>query len=110
MPIIRLVGRWVLTAVFTLAVVADLAIVLQLLVHLCTGGLHGMNGWIVHIGSGGRIRIIETGPGTATVEFPSRRIACWNFARGCGSLLLLTLGSSWARRVLKPKTRAPIEP
>ena len=98
------------TVILTLAVVFDLVFALQLLGHFFTGGLHGMNGWIMHIGAGGGIRIVQIGPGTATVEFPSRGIAYWNFARVCSFLLLLTFGSWWVRRVLSQGTKAHRKP
>jgi hypothetical protein len=109
MLMLRRFSRAIFTVILTLAVVFDTIFVLQLLGHLFAGGLHGVNGWIMHIGAGGRIRIIDTGPGTATVKFPSRKIAYWNFALVCSFLLVLTSGSWWARRVLSQGTQAHVK-
>lgn len=95
----------VCTLVLTVAIVFDALVVLQMLGHLFTGGLRGVHGWIMHIGTAGRITVVQEGPDSMTLKFPSRANIYGTFICFCAFLVFVTVGSWWGRRILKAKTR-----
>jgi hypothetical protein len=95
----------VFTLVLTLAVVWDVIFALELVGHFFSGGLRGVNDWIVHIGTEGRIRMVQTGPGTAQVWFPSEASVFGGFAATCVFLVFVTIGSWWGRQFFESKKR-----
>jgi hypothetical protein len=96
----------VLTLVLTLAVVWDVIFAVELVGHFFSGGLRGVNDWIMHIGTEGRIRMVLTGPDTAQLEFPSKASIFEGFAATCASLIFVTVGSWWGRRFFESKKRS----
>ena len=93
------------TLVLTFAIVCDVAIAVGLLQHLISGGLRGMNRWIMHIGTEGGMTVEQAGPDSMTLKFPSRANIYGTFICCCAFLVFVTVGSWWGRRILKAKTR-----
>jgi hypothetical protein len=99
----------IFTFTLTLAIVCDVVLALGLLGHLCSGGLRGMNGWIMHIGTEGRIRVVQIGPERVRFEFPSKASVYREFGVTCAFLLMVTVGSWLGRRRLRRPAKAPLE-
>lgn len=95
----------VLTLVLTIAVVCDAVIALELIGHFFGGGLGGVNSWITHIGTEGRIRMVLTGPDAVLLEFPSKASAFGGFVVMCVFFISVTAGTWWGRRFFELKRR-----
>jgi hypothetical protein len=99
----------VFTFTLALAIVCDVVLALGLLGHLFSGGLRGMNRWIMHIGTEGRMRVERIGPDSVRLEVPSETNVYGEFVITCALLLMVTIGSWLGRRWLRRNTKAPLE-
>jgi hypothetical protein len=97
------------TLILILMIAGDLMVSLELFGHLFSGGLHSVNAWILHTGTEGRINVVQAGPDSVQLEFPSNATIYRRFVGTCALLLLATGGSWWGRRLLKRKAMTPFE-
>jgi hypothetical protein len=90
---------------FAFLLLFDLLIIARIFGELATHGLSGVKGWILHVGSVGRITGESIGPGVVTFHFPSTGPIYREFFTMCGVLILLTALSFWIGRIFGRKAR-----
>jgi hypothetical protein len=82
---------------FAAAIIGDAMLLFGMLANLFAGGLQGVNAWIVHIGTEGRLAV------------PNRAKIYEEFGIYCTFLLLLTVASGRVLRLLHRRTARRVQ-